>query len=98
GPATRRRAPRGAPDRSQAFEELPKDTIRVEDVFRERSRCATVALVVVGYLVERGSRFVRSSERQQSRAGREPVREAGVLSHHRPPRGEVTDAAVAEPA
>src|SRR5439155_18857815 len=78
-------------------EELREHAVRVEVLLGDPPCSASVTLVVGTQLVDGGERLVDRREGEQPFAGRKELAEARLVSEHRPARGEVAGASIAEP-
>jgi hypothetical protein len=83
---------------ADVVEQAAQDHVVREVLARDLLGRTAVALVVGVDRFDRGQDVVHRGEAEQALAGGEDVREAGLLADHRPPGGEVRDAAIAEPA
>src|SRR5438046_2244039 len=82
----------------RACQQGGEDAVRVEHLLRDRAGRAAVVLVVTAELLDAGREIVGAAERDDALAGGDVAGEAGVLGEDRAARGQVADAAVAEPA
>src|SRR5437660_9313049 len=81
-----------------SFQQRREHMISREDFFSQLARGATMTLVVAVNSGDSGGSFIQISKRDNAVADSEPVAQAGVLHEHRASRGQITNAAVAEPA
>src|SRR5206468_6286645 len=80
------------------LEQFADHLLGLEAVGRDLSRGLRVRVVVAGDAVHRVEDLVQGSEAEESAAGGHELAEARLLGDDRTPRGQIADAAVAEPA